>query len=168
MSPGIRFLFLFLMVGLSGCDFSGNISARSGPIDDDYVEEPLSGLVEKYQTALVTSNNILQLMSKSKYPDIYRIYFSDAMKAQMTGKEFKEFMTRVKKEVGSLEVYKPMQWNFSSGEDQGMDLLYSVKIAEHEKTMMKYICVFERDKPYINIVGFSVKPRQGVSTPGQL
>ena len=77
-------------------------------------------------------------------------------------------MTRVKEDVGSLKVYKPMQWNFSSGEDQGLDLLYSVKIAEHEKTMMKYIFVFDRDKPYINIVGIFVKPRQGVSTPGQL
>jgi hypothetical protein len=61
-----------------------------------------------------------------------------------------------------------MQWNFSTGKDKDLDLLYSVKIAEHEKTMMKYIFVFERDKPYINIVGFSVKQRQGVSTPGQL
>jgi len=168
MLPGIRFLVLFLIVGLSGCDISGTISARSGTLDDDYVEEPLSGGVAEYETALVTSNNILTLISKSKYPDLYRIYFSDAMKAQMTSKEFKKFMIQVKEDVGPLRAYKSMQWNFSSGKDKGLDLLYSVKIAEHEKTMMKYIFVFEKDKPYINIVGFSVKQRQGISTPGQL
>jgi hypothetical protein len=90
------------------------------------------------------------------------------MKAQMTSKEFKKFMIQVKEDVGPLKTYKPTQWNFSSGKDKGLDLLYSVKLAEHENTMMKYIFVFEKDKPYINIVGFSVKRRQGVSTPGQL
>jgi hypothetical protein len=75
MLPKTRFLVLFLIVGLSGCDLFGTISSRSGTIDDDYVEEPLSGGVEKYATALVTSNNILNLISKSKYPDLYRIFF---------------------------------------------------------------------------------------------
>jgi plasmid maintenance system killer protein len=155
------------MVGLSGCDLFGTISTRSGTIDDDYVEEPLSGGVEKYDTALVTSNNILNLIAKSKYPDIYRIYFSDTMKAQMTSKEFKKFMIQVKESAGPLKAYKQMQWNFFSGTDKGLDMLYSVKIAEHEKLMMKYLFVFEKDKPYINLIGFFVKQRQGVSTPGQ-
>ncbi len=163
----IKFFVAFLILSLSGCDLVGTIGVRSGTVDDDYVEEPLSGGVEKFEPALVTSNNILHMISQSKYSDVYRIYFSDAMKAEMTRKEFKAFMNQVKQGAGALKAFKPMQWNFSSKEKYGRDYIYSIKIAEHEKGMLKYLFIFERDKPYIGIAGFSVKERQGVSTPGQ-
>ena len=159
-------LLLCVLIGASGCDFSSSISVRSGTLDDDYVAEPLSGAVKKYETALVTSNNVMHLISQSKYRDIYRIYFSDLMKSQMTAKEFQNFMAQVNQNAGSLKAYKEMQWGFFTGTSEGLDLLYSVKIAEHESTMVKYLFIFEQDKPYINLVGFSVKERQGVSAPG--
>ena len=167
MSPASKALILLLFLALQGCDFSGSVNVRSGSMDDDYLEEPLNRMVERYQTAPTTSNNILDMISKSQYPDIYRIYFSDSMKAQMTGKEFIDLMNQVKHHAGPLSNFKHMQWNFFTGEEQGMNLLYSVKIAEHENSMMKYLFVFDRDKPYIDLVGFYVKQRQGVSTPGQ-
>lgn len=163
----IKLSILCFLIAVSGCDFSGNISARSGSLDDDYVAEPLSAAVKKYETALTTSNNIMHLFSQSKYRDVYRIYFSDRMKAQVTMKEFQTFMKQVVNNAGQLKAYKEMQWSFSSGTSEGLDLLYSVKVAEHENTMLNYLFIFERDKPYINLVGFSVKERQGVAAPGQ-
>ena len=168
MKPTIRFIFfLYLLASLFGCDFSGAISTRSGTLDNDYVEEPLSGNVEKFGTALVTSNNILHLMSQSKFNDIYRIYFSESMKSQMSKAQFRKLMDQIRQGAGPLKGYKEMQWNFFNGSDQGIDLLYSVKISEHEKTMMKYLFVFEKDRPYINLVGFFAKEYEGVTNPGQ-
>ena len=162
-----KYLLLILVLSLQACDLSNTISIRSGSLDDDYVEEPLSSMVEKYQVALTTSNNILTMISQGKHNDIHRIYFSDSMKSQLTRAQFADFMQQIKNNAGTMTNFKPMQWNFSTGEDQGVDLLYSVKIAEHENTMMKYLFVFDRDKPYTSLVGFFVKQREGVSAAGQ-
>lgn len=167
MRPTLYLCFLVVMITLPGCDFSGSISTRSGTLEDDYIEEPLATSVEQYRTALLTSNNILHLMSQGKFNDIHRIYFSELMKSQMTRAQFRDFMQQIRNSAGPPLRYKEMQWNFFSGSDQGIDLLYSVKIVEHERDKVKYLFIFDKDRPYINLVGFAAKEYQGVSPPGQ-
>lgn len=166
MNYKIGIIFTFIIFSVTGCDHSGNISSRSGSLDDDYVAEPISVIAKKYQPALTTSNEIVALISNSNYNEIYDTYFSNKLKSELSKKVFNEQMIKIESGIGKLINYKEMQWGFFGGERQGMNLIYSVKIAEHEKAMMKYLFIFEKDSPYNLLVGFSAKVRDSVSPPG--
>jgi len=157
---------LLIPLVLLGCDSSLNYSNRSGTLEDDYVAEPLSATSQKYKKALETSNNIINLFKNGEYQGAYNKYFSDHLKSQVSTDAFQNNLNKLRSSVGVLNNYKPMQWGFFSGKDQGMNLLYSVKIAEHEKNMMKYLFVFNHEGDFNEIVGFHVKVREGVTPPG--
>ena len=163
----VRIVSACLLVCMSGCDFNSSVSARSGTSQDDYLEEPLARKVEKYESALLTSNSIIDLLIQSNYEDVYNKYFSESAKSEMPEAQFKTSMEMMQQRAGSLETYKEMQWHFFSGAGEGLELLMSVKIAEHEKNKVKYLFVFDKNSSYNNIVGFSAKSYQGVLTPGQ-
>jgi len=61
-----------------------------------------------------------------------------------------------------------MQWGYVLRKVNGENILYSVKIVEHEKGTMKYFFVFADDGKYQKMIGFRAKPRAGVTAPGQL
>lgn len=157
---------LHLSLLLVGCDVSLNFSNRSGTLEDDYVAEPLSDNSLKYERALEISNNIIQLIKDIKYQAAYNKYFSNALKAQISADVFVDHMNRVQSTAGVLTDFKPMQWGFFTGKDKGMHLLYSVKIAKHKQSMMKYLFVFNHDGDFGEIVGFNVKVRGVVPPPG--
>lgn len=61
-----------------------------------------------------------------------------------------------------------MQWGFVPAEENGMDLLFSYKIIEHEKGTLNYAFVFEDDGEYKKLVGVIIKPRNGPRKPNEL
>ena len=160
-------LSIITLLLLSSCDASISINNRSGTIKDDYVAEPLSDRSKKYKPLLETSNNIVQMISKEEYEFIYLNKFDDVLKRNLSQDEFISMMNQIKTGVGAIRNFKELQRGFFSGKDKGMDLIYSVKIVEHETQIMKYLFVFEEDGGYSRIVGFHVKAKEGVSLPGQ-
>ncbi|MCB9396240.1 MAG: hypothetical protein H6510_00360 [Acidobacteria bacterium] len=154
-------LFLF------SCNVSPQLAGRSGPIDDDYVEEHLSSRVKDYKIELETSNQILDEIMNDSLDSCYETYFSELLKGMVSLEEYKSIIGRVNEGAGPLKAYKKYQWHFFEGREKGLDLLFSVKIAEHESKMVNYLFVFEKGGEKNKLVGFFVKERAGVLAPGK-
>lgn len=159
-----KILTLGVLFVLAACDV--RVSNRSGTLQDDYIEEPLSVMAREFAPALETSNAIIELLIRGETETVHGKYFAPSLKQRIDQKMFAELFGKVVSVEGSLKTFKPMQWGFFSGKDQSENFLYSVKIAEHEKRMVKYLFVFDRDGRFSEIVGFHLKPRDGVSPPG--
>jgi len=163
----VPYIFLLCVsLFLVGCDLSFGTSVRSGTTEDDYVEEPLSDGVKKFEQALITSNAVLELISKSKHQEIFANYFSDDSKSNFARSDLTTLLNQLDQGAGKLVDFKKLQWGFFNGKEKGIDYLYSVKIAEHEKTMIRYLFVFEKDKPYTHLAGLFMKVREGTLPPG--
>ena len=146
------------------CDFNSNV--RSGTVDDDYVEEPLAGIAEKYESALETSNAFVEYAKANRIDAIHRNLFAEELRASVPIADFKQMVDQVNSAAGEIIRYKKMQWSFISYSEEGRDLIGSVKIVEHENEMLKYLIVFDKGGDFDRIIGFHFKQRKGVSPPG--
>jgi len=157
---------------ISGCDLDVNLNlnsgVRSGSVEDDYFEEPVSGGVKKYEASLVTSNKIIDLFKSGNTDEVYDKYFDELLKKQLSKETLQNFQISIENTMGSIVQYKPMQWGFYPRVENDTELLYSVKIVEHSEVMMKYIFIFKDDGDYQKIVGFINRKREGVALPGQI
>ncbi|MFL1456371.1 hypothetical protein ACJO5Y_18170 [Marinobacter sp. GN3S48] len=160
-------LLLAIVILLQGCD--SWVGHRSGSIDDDYIEEPLSGRSAEYQLALETSNQILTMIRDGRCNSVYETFLSDTGRVNIDLGRFRSMCDNINSQFGSLSKYKPNQWHFfiASDEDESEEYLLSIKIAEHKKTMINYAFIFPADGPYKKIVGIHLKPRQGTLMPGR-
>jgi len=161
------FILLLVSTWLFACDFNANTNIRSGTLEDDYVEEPLSSLAQRFENALYTSNSLVDHLDSNKIDAIYRNIFSDELRANISLKDFKELVGKIKSVKGEVVSYKKMQWGFTNIIEERRNLIGSTKIVEHEKGMMKYLLVFNNDGNFDRIVGFHFKEREGASPPGQ-
>ena len=157
-----------LLLSSSGCDSEVVIANRSGTVNDDYVEEPISERSRKYENALLVSNAVLDKVRGAEYQTIYRELFDPRLKSILDEPKFSGMMKQIETHFGPIKRYKPMQWGFVPRKEGGENLVYSVKIVEHEKGMMRYLFVFADDGKYQKLLGFHAKPRTGVTAPGQL
>lgn len=157
-----------LLALVHGCDSGVVIANRSGTVKDDYVEEPISDRSKRYENALQVSNVLLNKLRSAEYHAIYLDFFDSRLKAILDEPKFIAMMKQVEADFGPIKRYKPMQWGFVPRKENGENILYSVKIVEHEKRMMKYFFVFADDGKYQKLIGFHAKPRAGVSAPGEL
>ena len=171
-NKSILFFILPVLFLITGCDFDVNLQmnsgVRSGNIDDDYVEEPVSGGVEKYEASLTTSNNIVELFKSGNLDEIHDKYFDELLKKQLNKEQFQSFYTSIENKMGVIIEYKPMQWGFYPRVENDTELLYSVKIVKHSETMMKHVYIFKDDGDYQKIIGFLQVKREGVALPGQI
>ena len=158
-------LLLSTLLTLSGCDTGLNAGNRSGNIDDDYVEEPLSNFSSKYENALLTSNQVLEMLKNKEYENIHNKYVHKSMKNTLTANAFESMQNQVSDMVGAIKTFKPMQWGFLTAEEAGKDILFSFKVIEHDKTTLNYAFVFENDKQYKKIIGFQINERNGPRFP---
>lgn len=157
------FLTIFVLVA---CDAKINISNRSGSLDDDYVAEPLSGRSKKYENALNVSNDVIDKIISRNFDSIYSDIFDAQLKSDLDKKKFTSSIAKLESVFGNIKEYKKLQWGFFSGEEDGRKFLYSKKIVEYEKGMVKYLFVFNDDGKYRRIVGLHVEERKGVTPPG--
>ena len=155
-----------LFMSLTACEQSVSISNRSGSLSDDYVAEPLSERSKKYENALNVSNEIIKKVIEKDFTAIYEMHFDAELKSQMTKEQFIQAMNQLINSFGSATKYKELQWGFFSRNSEGRNLIFSKKIVEHEKSMVKYLFAFKEDGKYMNIVGFNAHERTGVTPPG--
>ncbi len=168
MTEKLRFFVLLCLAWLTvACEVSINTDNRSGTLEDDYIEEPLGFMSEKYENALRVSNEFVDRMRDGSIDSIYSGLFSEELRGIVSKQDFEKVLAQIFAAKGKITKYKKMQWGFISGKENGRDFLASVKIVEHEKGMMKYLVVFNDDGKFDEIVGFRFKEREGVSPPGQ-
>ena len=166
---------LFIMLSftlIAGCELDFNLQSnsgiRSGNLDNDYIEQPLSKNVNKYKQALNTSNEIIDLIQVRDYGQVYDRYLDASAKQRIDKTVFMKVMSDNEENWGAVVKYKPMQWGFYPRTEDGDDLLHSVKIVEQSKDMMKYIFTFKDDDQYQKVIGFMYRIKDGVALPGQI
>lgn len=130
-------------------------SVRSGRMNDEDIEEPLSAKVKEYEDVLNTSNTICSMMKENKYQLIYRMFFSDELKMLYSNEQYKEFTRRVESTSGKIVNYKPMQWYFIFKEENKKQYIWSIKIVKHKSAILYYAFVFPKEHRN-KIVGFHV------------
>lgn len=161
-------ILLFVVTGLiAACDVSFNFANRSGSMEDDYVEEPLSGMAEEYAPILDRSNRIIEAIQEKDIAYLYSEAFDEELVGIISREDFLKTLSAIENEAGTIKSYKPMQWHMFLGKDRGRKLIKSVKIVEHENFMVNYLFVFDYNFDNPKLLGFFFKSRQGVLTPGQ-
>jgi hypothetical protein len=153
---------------VSSCGGSVSVSTthRSGPIDDDYVEEPLSAKATRYEHALEVSNAILAKLQAHDSHSVYVERIDSLLKPKVPEATFEGWLRSTEAHFGSLKSFKPMQWGFKLWTEDGRQLVSSTKIVEHERGMVRYHFVFADDGKFETLLGFHIYPRHGVASPG--
>jgi hypothetical protein len=165
---GLACVFSGILALVSSCSGSIKVATthRSGPIDDDYVEEPLSAKARRYEHALEVSNAILQKLQAHDSHSVYLERIDSLMKSEVPESTFEGWIRTIDEHFGSLKSFKPMQWGFKVWSENGKDLVSSTKLVEHERGMVRYHFLFADDGKYETLLGFYMYQRHGVAAPG--
>ena len=150
-------LVSLLAAVLVGCGVTvdGNVSASSGSMHDQYMEEPIVTGFKQYKPALMLSNKLIELIQKGDYTAVYHEYSSDELKGLVDQASFEKMMESISANAGQIEEFKPMQWYFQKRGVGGRTLLSSTKIVKHKGLMVSYVFTFNQEQ-YDKIVGFNV------------
>jgi len=159
-------LIATVLLFLSACEISLDVGNRSGTIKDDYIEEPLSKNSIKYEAAHQTSNEILNYLQTRNFEKIAQNHVSSEVKQQLNPKNLELLSEQAVHATGKIKNYKKMQWGFVPKEVEGSELLYSIKVVEHEKVKLNYFFVFKKDSDYKKVVGIYIKHIAGARPPG--
>ena len=158
----IVILFAILVVA---CNVSTTAGNRSGTIDDDYIEEPLSKSAKKYAVVLESSNKIIELVKSEKYSEIHNSFVDESMKSIITEQVLETAFSDTKQAMGDVIDYKKMQWGFVSTVKNKLTYVFSYKIIFHEKGRLDYSFGFKEDGDHTKIISFAVKPRSKARMP---
>jgi hypothetical protein len=139
-----------------GCDIQTTVSARSGTLKDDYVEEPLAENTRKYAAALDTSNKLLELFSEENYETLYDDYGTNEFKASTSRQQLEAFHSGITEKLGPITGYKPMQWDFESSQVVEKPVIVSTKIVQHQKGKLKYRFVFKEGSAFKKVITLKV------------
>jgi hypothetical protein len=163
----VLLLPVYLLI-LAGCDVSFNSAIRSGDLENDYVEEPLSSLAKKYEKALKVTNKAVKSISEENYTHLHKYIFEKNLQQEISIEALERGFKENINKFGAIKEYKEMQWKFIPREEEIGNILYSVKIVKHEKTDVNYVFMFVNDGKYHRIIGLHTVKKDGVSPPGQI
>ena len=110
---------------------------------------------------------IASLLKEKKYTEIYDQYFSTDITNNISKDDFTSLMKSITDQMGNITDYKKLQWNFVPLNENGKEVIFCTKIVEYEKSMMIYSFGFVIGN-YKKAVGFKVRKRTGVMSPGEL
>ncbi len=165
---GLAIALCLIVALLSNCGGKFTIATthRSGPLGDDYVEEPLSDKSSRSEHALEVSNAILQQLQAHDSHAVYAERVDPLMKSNVSEATFEGWIKTIDERFGPLKSFKPMQWGFKVWSENGRDLVSSTKLVEHERGMVRYHFLFADDGKYEALLGFWMYERHGVAPPG--
>ncbi len=144
-----------------------SIAHRSGPLKDDCAEEPLVPAVKKYEHALEVSNALLDALKARDFAGL-RARCLGAPLDVLPDAEWVKRLDATTGDLGAWKEHKALQWNFATARQGETQLLYSVKIVEHERGRARYRLVFVDDGKYERVVGVQYRPWKGPLGPGEL
>lgn len=166
MRPMLVLLWITLLTLGYACQVSPIVTeVRSGTVHNDDVEEPLSDLAKEYAPALDKSNQILDKVEQGRYAEIYQDSFAPSLKKEIDEATFLEWLENIEAQLGPMQGYKPLQWSFQLGTDQGVELVSSQKIVRYQKGQVYFRFVFDRGSQYRELIGFQTVPRNVGGAP---
>ena len=160
-------LLLLLCSCLPGCDFHFTHFHRSGPIDDDYVGEPLTEDVKQYEPALERCNEFVRRLKKGEYASIDAELCGAPLHDGFGARGLEALDKDAVAHFGAMKEYKPLQWGFGPSIENGRRLLCSVKIVEYERGKICFTFVFEDDGKYEKVVGLHTSEWRRPGVPGK-
>jgi hypothetical protein len=162
-------LLLVAAASFAGCDmqFSFHATHRSGPWNDDYVGEPLSDAVKRYEHALDVCNDFVRRLKKGEYAAIDAQLFGPPLHADMGERGLEELDKDTLARFGAMKSYKPLQWGFATNVVDGRKVLYSVKIVEYERGKARFTFVLDDDGKYEKLIGLRRSAWKGPASPGE-
>ncbi len=160
-------LGLALVAALTACSIQFETSHRSGTVRDDYVGEPLSDAVKKYEHALSVSNTAVDKLIAGDAHSLYADLCGEECRKLAQEADLVNLCTKITKDFGAPKTYKPDQWGFATKSEEGRSILCSNKLVECEKGMARIIFLFADDGRYETLLGFQVREHTSVANPGQ-
>ncbi len=163
-------------LALTGCEEKEGTfqnSTRSGTITNDFVEEPLTKKAQKYEQALETSNQFLDLWAKKDFQTIHDTLIDpelldDDKKEILSVEKLAAIHKNVEAAFGPMVGYKKMQWAFEPKSKKRQYFLFSIKIVQHEKGQANYLFQYLLDGGFKKIIGVYVRPKPTFRAPGQI
>jgi len=153
---------LALVLAAAACKPSFKVSStvnRSGTVQDDYVEEPISARSKQYAPALDTSNALIERLKAGEQRAVYQEDLSEELRGSCSEAQWIELWSKAELHAGKIVGYKPMQWSFTSSREQGRALLASSKVVECERGMIDVIFTFPDDGAYEQPLGVRWRTR---------
>jgi len=160
-------VILFSFFTLSACEVNTNTAHRSGTIDDDFIEDPLSGNSIKYAQILETSNQLIELIKSKEYEEIHNSFVADSVKKSITKEAIKQAYSGAVTGMGEFIEYKEMQWGFRPTRDSNAEYIVSYKIVLHQAGRLDYYFSFIKDGDHTKVLGFAIKPRKKARMPNE-
>ena len=147
------------------CEPNMTVTNNSSEGQNDYFEEPLSEYSERFEVALNSSNELVQLLFDRDY-STFAALAAEPLRAQVDDAKIKELMESIIVQLGPPIEYKPMQWAFTTRSENGRDVVYSTKIVVHEKTQAYYYFKFDVDGDQKKYELFHISGRRGTERIG--
>jgi hypothetical protein len=160
-----KFLLVFLVFIFSGCDVEIGAAHRSGTVNNDYKEDTVP---KNYENALKASNYIVKALMTEQYAYIAENYVDLTIATNLNENDIRSFYGQVKESYGNPKSYLENQWGFVPKTVEGKNLLFSVKIVEHDNKTLHYIIAFINDGEFSKIINLSIKERHRVRGPTEL
>jgi hypothetical protein len=162
-----RLIILLALLALSACDVNRITAHRSGTINDDYVEDALSGNSTKYTKILESSNQIIELIKAKKYKKIHASFVDESMKAIISEEFIKKAYQDAVLAMGEIVEYKEKQWGFRPNREGDTNYIVSYKIVIHHKGRLDYSFAFIESGDQTKFFGFAIKPRNKARMPNE-
>ncbi len=148
-------------------------SMRSGTISHDFVEEPLTKKAKKFEQALKTSNQFLDLWAKKDFQTIHDTLIDPNLRNEkkeeiLTVAKLADIHKNVEETFGPMVGYKEMQWAFEPKKKKRQYFLFSIKIVQHEKAQLNYLFQYLLDGDFKKLIGVYVRPKPTLRAPGQI
>ncbi len=137
---------------------------RSGTIEDEDVESPLSDESRQYSRLLELGNEVVRLTKARDWNSVVRQHFAPELRKQISPDQYGRLVAQIESFGGPLQGFKPQQWWFEFGEHEGKPLVVLKKIVHHERFSYYYAFFVYADR-LDQLVGFRYVPRGPAARP---
>ena len=146
---------------VSSCNSGHSVSFHfttytSATILDETAEGPLDKPVEKYAPLLARSNELVSLLKEGELKQIHQDAFGWALRHSVSEADLDRTYGDLVDQFGPVVSFKPQQWKFLVGEENGRPLVTCVKAVMHAKGRVEYSFTFA-DETTTRLLGLHFK-----------
>lgn len=150
-------LIMFLFISISFSQFQTDFSISSGTIENIDIEEPIPEGFEAYTATLELCNEIVDLLVLHDYESVYNNYFTPEIRKNMSLQQFLTAWKKLTVQYGRITSYKKMQWQFTTGKQNGADYFFSIKILHFEKGIFNLVFIFDKSN-ILKLKNLNIRP----------
>lgn len=141
-----KLLFLILVILFISCiKLTPKTEFRSGDMEDPNFESPLEDA--EFVPYLNFSNSIIEDFVSRRYKDVYWKYGSNEFKVGTSEADYSENLNRFLLDLGGAISFKRNQWWFIIKQENGIDIVRSIKIVKHKNGLVYYTIFLKKGEP---------------------